>query len=158
MSNYNYTPANYFISSVLSQEKKKEESKENSTENLEGKPFLDSGYLLSIELKRNEIKKKLSEFFEFDDDKFMFDFLASNNDVLQALPHLARYILIHVSNVTKLSVYLLNESTTWKTFFINIYSNASWEETNRISENIFNALFESHQTVFDKINFNFCQV
>jgi hypothetical protein len=157
MSNYNYTSANYFVSSLLSQEKIKE-SKEDCPKNVEEERFLDFGYMLSIELRRNEIKKKLSEFFEFDDDKSMFDFLASNNDVLQALPHLAKFILTQVSNVTKLQVYLLNENSTWKTLFINIFSNASWEETNRISESIFNALFESRPTVFNKINFNFCQI
>lgn len=158
MPSYTYTPTNYFVSSLLSEDKKKEESNKDCPETKKGESFLDFGYMYSIELRRNEIKKRLLEFFEFEDDKDMLDFLASNNDVLQALPQLAKYILTHLNNVKKLSVYLLNENISWETLFINIYSNASWEETDKISREIFNVLFETRPSVFDKMNFNFCQV
>jgi hypothetical protein len=157
MPNYIYTPDNYFVSSILSEDKKKTESREDCQEVEKEKTTLDFGFLYSIELSRNEIKKKLLEYFEFDEDNVMFDFLESNNDVLQVLPHLARFILTHVSGVKKLTVSLLNESASWKTLFINIYSNASWEETNKISEEIFTFLDESRPTVFNKINFTFYQ-
>jgi hypothetical protein len=88
----------------------------------------------------------------------MLDYLASNNDVFLALPQLARFILTRLNSVNKLSVYLLNENKTWKTLFINIYSDASWEETDSISGELFNILFESRLSVFEKVNFNFCRL
>jgi len=158
MSYYSYTPDHYFVSSLLSESKKKEESKEDCVEVTKVESFLELGNLYSIELRNNEIKKKLSEFFEFEDDNAMLDYLASNNDVFLALPQLARFILTRLNSVNKLSVYLLNENKTWKTLFINIYSNASWEETDSISGELFNILFESRPSVFEKVNFNFCQL
>lgn len=156
MSGYNFTPANYFVSSMLSDEKKKEDFKEYSPEVIKMDSVLDYGYMYSIELRRNEIKKKLSEFFVYEDDKAMIDFLSTNNDVLQVLPHLARYIMTHLEEVSKLSVSLLDENPSWKTLFVNIFSNATWSETNILSGQLFNILFES-PSVFEKVNFNFCQ-
>jgi hypothetical protein len=156
MSQYNYTPANYFVSSLLSEEMKQEDIKEKLPEIAKMDNVLEYGYLYSIELRRNEIKRKLSEFFVFDDDKTMLEFLAANNDVLQALPHLAKFIITHLNDVNKLSISLLNENPTWKTLFVNIFSNANWAETNKLSTELFNILFES-PSVFDKVNINFCQ-
>jgi hypothetical protein len=156
MNSY-FTSSDYIVSSLITEGKEQKKNKEISIEMPQEVAYINTGYQYSIELKRNDIRKKLSEYFEFQDDMDMLDFIASNNDVMQILPYLAKHIITSLSNINKLSIYLLNESKSWKTLFINIYTDASWEETNKFSENLLNSLSEFNPSVFEKVNFNFYQ-
>jgi len=157
MYNCTYNTTSYILSTLPSEEDRKKESKKKSTEPREKDTLIDLGHIYSIELRRNEIKMKLAEYFEPEEDNDVLDFLATNNDVLQTLPFIAKYIWTHTNSVSKLVINLLNESETWKTLFITVYSKSTWEETNSMFEDIFYFLYESRPTVFEKVNFSFCK-
>lgn len=145
----------YFVPSVLKYEKATKCTSDSDV--VVGAKYLDLAYLQSIEIRRAQIKKYLAEFFEFENDYDLIDYLAANDEVLQILPHIANYILASLK-VDRLTISLLNEDRSWKTLFINVYTKASWEESDRISENIFKVLMDTQPTVFEKVNFNFCQI
>jgi hypothetical protein len=116
--------------------------------------IFDYGYIYSIELKRNEIKKQLQPYFECMGTNDELDFLAENTEILAILPGIGRHILLTLPDVQKLTLELLNEDRDWQTLFINIYSPLSWEDLNSFGDKFLLRLFELYPTISNKININ----
>jgi hypothetical protein len=120
-----------------------------------GYALFEYGYIYSIELKRNEVKKQLSAYFDCDGLTEELDFLASNTDLLQILPGIGSFLFKKLENGDKMSLELLNEDKDWQTLFINVHTTLTWEETNAIFEKILDNLFELYPTLATRLNINF---
>ncbi len=116
--------------------------------------IFDYGFIYSIELKRNEIKKLLQPYFECVGTNDELDFLAENTEVLALLPGIGRHILSNLPEVQKLTLELLNEDRDWQTLFINIYSPLNWENLNSFGDKFLLRLIELYPKISNKININ----
>jgi hypothetical protein len=148
----------FFPSSVVFMEETKSLPTTNYSYSELAVTLFDYGYLYSIELKRNEVKRQLEPYFECEGHNEELDFLSSNSDLLKLLPNLGKYLINRINKGDKMSLELLKEDDSWITLFININTTLSWESANKIFEDFFDNLFELFPILAKKLNINFIPV
>lgn len=115
-------------------------------------PALD--ILHSIELRKNKIRNDLNTYFEFAKQSDEIDFLEENPIIISILPSIAKYIQDNFENKAKLELDLFVENTDWKTLFINIYTNLSWEKVDSFIDKFLDNLYELYPEIAQKLNLN----
>ncbi|WP_436516098.1 hypothetical protein [Ekhidna sp. To15] len=115
---------------------------------------LDAGYLSSIELKREKIRKEYATLFKFTDRTREVDFISTNNDLIDILPSIGEFFKKEVSKGSMMSLELMEEENDWKTLFINIRINddADWSGINQIVDSFYDNMFDLFPTVMEKLN------
>ena len=116
--------------------------------------ILDAGYLSSIELKREKIRKEYAQLFKFTDRTREVDFISTNNDLNKILPSIGEFFKKEVSEGSMMSLELMEEENDWKTLFINIpiHDDADWARINRIVDSFYDNMFDLFPTVMEKLN------
>ncbi len=116
--------------------------------------ILDSGYLSSIELKREKIRREYAQLFQFTDRTREVDFISTNNDLNKILPSIGEFFKKEVSKGSMMSLELMEEENDWKTLFINIpiRSGADWSGINEIVDSFYDNMFDLFPTVMEKLN------
>lgn len=114
----------------------------------------NAGYIFSIELKREKIRKDLEHLFDFASQTKEVDFISSNYDMYELLPSIGEFFQKELSCGSQLSLELLEEENNWKTLFINIPINedSDWSIINKIIDSFYDNMFALYPTVMDKLN------
>lgn len=125
-----------------------------ATEDAEPVSILDSGYLSSIELKREKIRKEYAHLFEFTNRTKEVDFISMNHDLNKILPSIGDFFKKQISSGYMMSLELMEEENHWKTLFINIpiKDNADWSRINHIVDSFYDNMFDLFPSVMEKLN------
>jgi hypothetical protein len=124
------------------------------TEEEEAISILDAGYLSSIELKREKIRKEYSHLFNFTNHNIEVDFISTNHDLHKILPSIGEFFKKEVSDGSMMSLELMEEENNWKTLFINIpiQEDADWSRINHIVDSFYDNMFDLFPSVMEKLN------
>lgn len=116
--------------------------------------ILDAGYISSIELKREKIRKEYAQIFKFTNPTKEVDFIAINNDLSNILPSIGEFFKKEVSKGLMMSLELMEEENSWRTLFINIpiRNDSDWSRLNQIIDSFYDNMFEMFPTIMEKIN------
>lgn len=116
--------------------------------------ILDAGYLSSIELKREKIRKEYTHLFDFTNRTKEVDFISTNSDLNGVLPSIGEFFKKEISDGSIMSLELMEEENDWKTLFINISieEDADWSRINHIIDSFYDNMFDLFPTVMEKLN------
>ena len=114
----------------------------------------DTGYLFSIELKREQLRNEMASIFTFLNGVKEIDFISANEDVRIILPKIGEFFKKEISNGSMLNLELMEEENNWKTLFINVLveKESDWEDANNILDSFYDEMFRSHSAVMEKLN------
>ncbi|MEQ8238391.1 MAG: hypothetical protein RIA69_04220 [Cyclobacteriaceae bacterium] len=131
-------------------------SEREKEESFNGEQILvrDAGYLFSIELRREQLRKEMESIFTFSNDVKELDFVSNNEEIRAILPSIGKFFMKEISSGSILNLELMEEENNWKTLFINIPVNekADWDALNDILDSFYDNMFDFYPTVMEKLN------
>lgn len=114
----------------------------------------DAGFLFSIELRREKLRKELEPLFRFSHSYKELDFISLHEDLKVLLPSIGAFFAKEFTDNSVLNLELMEEENDWKTLFINIPVNekSDWNNMNEIIDSFYDNMFDFYPTVMEKLN------